>query len=296
MKALPGLCGLLLVSAVCASPQGEVPPLPPGRELVGFCPAAGGRILALVAGFPGWLAHEPGQGWAEVLPRGHGFEAGEARPVDLAMDAMGRVLLLDAGQGTAWIAAPSGKVLERVGLFVAPTRIGAGRDGGLYVADPGVDAMLAFGTGSLPRELPGLSGEAPVVSAAGALATVEVAEDGTALTIGLRPLRAEAKHQGPTRRLAAPGSERWLAAEVLGLDRGRLVAAVLVARAGGAEPAFLEVLSIVPTEEGLMVTGTRVLPLPMDLLPLEGMGVRLSPEGDLWVPVEDGEETTLVRL
>lgn len=171
---------------------------------------------------------------------GAGFDPRQARLVDMDVLPDNRVLLLDAGVGTLWVATTRGEVRGRAGLFHTPTRIGRAPGGMVSVWDPGVGSVTLFSARLEPvAHLEG-EGLTPHAAPDGRLARLEPAPDGLAVALqaprpGGDPNAIEAPARVLAKVPAGPGRE-VVDAEVLGSAGGQLMLHVLSAAAGTGVP------------------------------------------------------------
>jgi hypothetical protein len=190
---------------------------------------------------------------AEGPPAVHRIRGGEfdpqlARLVDMDVLPDNRVLLLDAGVGTIWVASTQGEVYGRAGLFHTPTRLGRAPGGMVSVWDPGVGSVTLFTSQLQPvAHLEG-QGLTPHAAPDGRLARIQPDAEGLAVTLQApRPGGQRAAREAPARVLAripaAPGRE-VVDAQVLGSAGGQLMLHVLSAAAGTGLPDAGAVVSL----------------------------------------------------
>ena len=211
-------------------------PVPPAA----FAVLADESVLLLDGGAPELLRVRK-DGAPEVHRiRGGQFDPRQARLVDMDVLPDNRVLLLDAGVGTLWVASTSGEVRGRAGLFHTPTRIGRAPGGMVSVWDPGVGSVTLFTSQLSPvAHLEG-QGLTPHAAPDGRLARIEPGAQGLAVTLQApRPGGQLESRESPSRVLAnvpaGPGRE-VVDAQVLGSAGGQIMLHVLSAASGTGVP------------------------------------------------------------
>jgi len=270
----------------------RVRPAAPPR---GFQPLRDGGVV-LLGGDGRSLLHVRGAETLADLPlRGAGFDPAEANLVDLALDARGRLLLLDALGGTVWIADLEGRIAGRFGLFVWPSRLARGADGAVYVQDAANACVTGFEAGAARRSYPWDFAPEPFATSRGEVPFLVHGAPGEATRIGLlRSLGATSKARELGQVQARAGLE-LLDTEVLGAHGDDLYVAVSSfdpARDQG--PRAMDLWVFDAGGEG----APRVQTLPHRLNHCWDCGpaMRVGPAGGVWLYALDATGYRLYRL
>lgn len=276
---LAGL-GLLLLPSLHA-PQGASVrvahlPLARGRLPGAFLPLDPDRVI--LADRSGSHLREVFEGVPqEPVPlRGDDFDPARCHVADMAPGDDGELLLLDDLSGTIWRSETSGAVVGRFGSFHAPTRMGRGADGLVYVVDAGADRLLGFRRGVQVRSLPLALRLEPYATRAGLVPFLDRTPESVTVRLarpGPEPLSTLELATIP----APPGRRIWWA-QVVGVTRDALQVEVRV-----AEPEAHHPTSLIVEVATSGATAGRVTRAPLDRTRFPcadcGPGLRVDPRG-----------------
>ena len=233
--------------------------LPPGTHEVGRLPVdigdsmppaafavdAAGRATVLLAAPPRLVTLGPNASLPRPL-RGEGFDPARSGPVDLVLRPGGESLVLDAGVGTVWRVGPDGTVLGRHGLFVAPTRMRAGPEGRVLVADPGSASVVVLGSDLAVQAVRRGEDLGAAVTADLGVPFLRLRPDGSGAQLGLLPLQGTTPSTERLAVLSPPPDHQLMSADVLAAEGAWIH--VLTGAAPLAGPGARFLLHRVPRE------------------------------------------------
>lgn len=239
---------------------------------------------------PGAPAPKPGEDPGEAP----GFAPHVTELVDLVLGPDGVAYLLDATAGAVWAVGPSGKVQGRHGLFLAPTDLGWGADGQLYVRDPGNQSVVGMGAAHRdPYSRRGVD-HWPAATTDSQLPFLRIREEG--VLVGLVPARPGAPAATILTRLEAPEGRTVIDAEVVGVTDRHVVVQTDVWAPGDERPrsTLVDRVAYAGEDRG-QASRTRLPPLPSYCMDC-GRNLRLGPDGSLWTFVTSQRGYEVVRF
>lgn len=245
-----------------------------GTPPAGFLPRPDGSVVLLDDAAKGLRIARGAEVSAARPLRGRGFDPEVAHLIDLAPGDEGNLLVLDAGARTLWVVRPSGRIEARLGLFQAPTAVGRGADGRIYVADAAAGGVKVFDGTKMVGVRRSAGRTFPFATARGGVPSVEVASNREAVRV---------RTQGPEGSVDLGAVEprvgrQVMDARVVGAQRDEVLVEVLSYDPGDSAPRDTSLWSLRPGVEPRRLQAETVNNMCWDC----GPDYRVGPGGAPW--------------